>query len=76
MADYIITNLTTAVVGIATTTTFQEQSQNTNDLTTTNGTVSVGNLVLGDSNLLSATQPGWLTGRRPQTGQVFPRYNK
>lgn len=78
MADYIIINLTTAVVGVVTTTANQVQSQNTDDFTTTNGTISVGNIVFGDSNILSTTQPGWLTGRRPQTGQLFPRgvYNK
>jgi hypothetical protein len=41
----------------------------------TNGTVSVGNISLRDEDRSS---PGYLTGRRPIKGQVFPRgvYNK
>jgi hypothetical protein len=41
----------------------------------TNGTVSIGNLSLRDEDRSS---PGYLTGRRPIKGQVFPRgvYNK
>jgi len=41
-----------------------------------NGTVSVGNINLGSQ--VTETRPGWLTGRRPSQGQVFPRgvYNK
>jgi hypothetical protein len=40
-----------------------------------NGTVSVGNISFDNFN---ETRPGWLTGRRPVNGQVFPRgvYNK
>ena len=40
-----------------------------------NGTISVGNL---DFSSFDETRPGWLTGRRPVDGQVFPRgvYNK
>lgn len=40
-----------------------------------NGTVSAGNL---DFSNFDETRPGWLTGRRPVDGQVFPRgvYNK
>jgi len=42
-----------------------------------NGTVSVGNLNLG-ADYPAGTKPGWLTGRRPVKGQLFPRgvYNK
>ena len=41
---------------------------------TSNGTVSVGNLSSG----VTGAVPGFLTGRRPGSGQVFPRgvYNK
>lgn len=76
MADYSIVFLTTAVVGFATTVAFQVQAQNTNNVTGTNGTISAGNINL--SNEITDTIPGWLTGRRPVSGQVFPRgvYNK
>jgi len=76
MADYSIVFLTTAVVGFATTVAFQVQAQNTNNVTGTNGTISAGNINL--SNEITNTIPGWLTGRRPVSGQVFPRgvYNK
>lgn len=42
---------------------------------TTNGTISATNL---DFSSFAETRPGWLTGRRPVDGQVFPRgvYNK
>jgi hypothetical protein len=41
----------------------------------TNGTISIGNLSLRDEDRSS---PGYLTGRRPAKGQLFPRgvYNK
>ena len=44
---------------------------------TSNGTIGQ-NMTFSDSGLLSPTQPGWLLGRRPQSGQLFPRgvYNK
>jgi hypothetical protein len=76
MADYSIVFLTTAVVGFATTVAFQVQAQNTNNVTGTNGTISAGNINL--SNEITDTIPGWLTGRRPVSGQLYPRgvYNK
>ena len=43
---------------------------------TSNGTVSIGNEPGSSFEITSTTQPGWFGGRRPQTGQVFPRYNK
>lgn len=45
------------------------------NIETSNGTVSVGNINLSG---LNPTTSGWLTGRRPANGQVFPRgvYNK
>jgi hypothetical protein len=78
MADYTFPNLTTAVVGIVTTTAFLVQSTASYTQTTTNGTLSLGNVSGSNFGNLSNTQPGWLTGRRPSQGQVFPRgvYNK
>jgi len=43
---------------------------------TSNGTVSIGNGSGSSFEITTTTQPGWFGGRRPQTGQVFPRYNK
>jgi len=76
MADYSIPNLTTAVVGFASTAAFQVQSTSSYTIEPSNGTVSVGNIDLSAS--INETRPGWLTGRRPSQGQVFPRgvYNK
>lgn len=77
MADYTIPGLTSAVVGFSSTTAFLPQSQNNVDnVSITNGTISAGNIDL--SNDITDTVPGWLTGRRPSQGQVFPRgvYNK
>lgn len=70
MADYSIVNLTTAVVGFATT---QPVGVNTN--------FNINNPIrnLENQNIsFTETSPGWLTGRRPSQGQVFPRgiYNK
>jgi len=70
MADFVVVDLTTAVVGFATT---QPVGVNT--------TFTVDNTVPTQENrniTFSETRPGWLTGRRPQTGQAFPRgvYNK
>lgn len=70
MADWSIVNLTTAVVGFATT---QPVGVNT--------TFTINNTVPTKENLnisFSETRPGWLTGRRPSQGQVFPRgvYNR
>jgi hypothetical protein len=77
MADYTILGLTSAVEGFDDTVAFLPQSQNSeNNVTGTNGTISVGNINL--SSDITGTEPGWLTGRRPVSGQVFPRgvYNK
>jgi hypothetical protein len=77
MADYTIPGLTSAVEGFDNTVAFLPQAQNGEDnVTVTNGTVSVGNIDL--SSQVTDTIPGWLTGRRPTQGQVFPRgvYNK
>ena len=76
MADYTITNLTTAVAGVSTTTVFQIQSTVVYTVEDSNGTLNIANLDL--SSFVTETRPGWLTGRRPVQGQVFPRgvYNK
>ena len=75
MADFSFASLTTAVVGIASTVAFQIQSTDSYTIDSSNGTISAGNL---DFSNLDKTRPGYLTGRRPVTGQAFPRgvYNK
>ena len=42
-----------------------------------NGTVSLSTTGT-NLNILDSTRPGFLTGRRPQTGQLYPRgvYNR
>ena len=73
MADFTITNLTTAVTGVVTTTNFAVQSTTTYTQTTTNGTVSVRDLNIGIGTAVSASP-----NKRPLTGMAFPRgiYNK
>lgn len=70
MADWSIANLGTAVVGFASTATVGVQT-----------TFTVNNSVPTKENRnisFNETRPGFLTGRRPSQGQVFPRgiYNK
>ncbi len=70
MADFSIPDLTTAVVGFATTAFVGVQT-----------TFTVNNTIPTKENRninFDETRPGWLTGRRPLQGQVFPRgvYNK
>jgi hypothetical protein len=76
MADYTFPTLTTAVDGFDDSTSFQIQSLDPYTITTTNGTVNIGNINIG--SVITGTESGWLTGRRPVSGQVFPRgvYNK
>ena len=76
MADYIFPNLTTAVDGFNDSVAFQVQSTAAYTIEPSNGTISAGNIDLSSS--ITDTIPGWLTGRRPVSGQVFPRgvYNK
>ena len=78
MADYTIPNLTTANVGVNTSIYFTVQSIAAYTVSVSNGTVSLVNVSPSDFNILTNTIPGWLTGRRPSQGQVFPRgvYNK
>lgn len=77
MADWSIVNLTTAVVGIVTTTAFQVQSTADYSVSTTNGTISIVNESGSNFNILTNTTTA-IPPKRPQTGQVFPRgvYNK
>ena len=71
MADWVISGLTAgAVVGFATTQPFGVN---------TNFTLNISSNPLTNLNLsFTETRPGWLTGSRPGSGQVFPRgvYNK
>ena len=43
-----------------------------------NVTVNIKNVSSTEFNIVSSTRPGFLTGRRPTTGQLYPRgvYNK
>ena len=43
-----------------------------------NPVVSVINVSADDISIFNSTRPAWLIGRRPQTGQLYPRgvYNK
>ena len=71
MADWVISGLTAgAVVGFSTTQPFGVNTNFTLNLSSNQQT----NLNLS----FTETRPGWLTGRRPQLGQLFPRgvYNK
>jgi len=75
MADYSFVSLTTAIVGFGTTVALTYVNQIvTPTIETSNGTVSVGDISSG----IGTAVPGFLTGRRPVSGQVFPRgvYNK
>jgi hypothetical protein len=75
MADYTFPLLTTAVDGFNSTIEFKSQSTDTFTISTTLGSISVGNL---DFSLFNATRFASLVGRRPLQGQLFPRgvYNK
>jgi hypothetical protein len=75
MNDYTFSSLTTVISGFNSAVAFQIQSLDSYVVEDSDGTISVGNL----SNLqFTGTVPGFLTGRRPVSGQVFPRgvYNK
>jgi hypothetical protein len=73
MAAFSLPNLTTAVVGFASTAP-GVASTAAYTVETSNGTVNVANLNIG----IGTAAPGWLTGRRPLLGQLYPRgvYNK
>lgn len=71
MADFSFPTLTTAVVGVTTSVAYQVQA--------TNFTINFTQNQFKDFSLnLGAASPGWLTGRRPSLGQLYPRgvYNK
>jgi hypothetical protein len=75
MADYSFVSLTTAIVGFGTTVALTYVNQIvTPTIETSNGTVNVGDISSG----IGTAVPGFLTGRRPQLGQLYPRgvYNK
>jgi len=79
MADFSFASLTTAVVGIASTEIFQVQSESNFTISPTIGSISVVNISGMNMDLIvTSARPGWLTGRRPQSGQMYPRgvYNK
>lgn len=78
MADYTFPSLTTAVAGINTSVHFIVQSTASYVVEVSNGTISLGNVSGSSFGIESSTRPGFLTGRRPVSGQVFPRgvYNK
>ena len=79
MADFSFASLTTAVVGIASTEIFQVQSESNFTISPTIGSISVVNISRMNMDLtVTSARPGWLTGRRPQSGQMYPRgvYNK
>ena len=70
MADFNF-SLTTAVVGVTTSVAYQVQA--------TNFTINFTQNQQRDFSLnLGTVTPGWLTGRRPSLGQLYPRgvYNK
>lgn len=79
MADFTFGTLTTAVVGVSTAVNFKVQTISSYTVDPTLGSISIENISSMNMNLnLTSARPGWLTGRRPSQGQVFPRgvYNK
>ena len=77
----------TANVGINTATTSWNPTPSRGDISLNAHTAGIpGNLVLSSDgsigvsteSLYTKTVPGWLTGRRPTTGQLYPRgvFNK
>jgi hypothetical protein len=76
MEDYTFTNLTAVEIGFEPDILFNyDDVVASYPIEVTNGTISIGNMNMDSSN---SAIPGFLTGRRPRTGQVFPRgvYNK
>lgn len=74
MPDFTFTALTTAVTGISTTLSYLVQSTSSYVVSTTNGTIGIGNTSF---SITLNTTPA-VPARRPTIGQVFPRgvYNK
>jgi hypothetical protein len=73
MNDYTFPTLTTAVEGFDDTLMFLVETLDPYVISTTNGTRNVGNLSALSVGISGNTKSGWLTGRRPTQGQVFPR---
>ena len=59
-------------------TAFQAQSTAPFTITVKNILVSLGNVTAAAMGIVTSLRAGWLTGRRPVTGQLFPRgvYNR
>tara|TARA_B100002019_G_scaffold133342_1_gene114663 strand:+ start:1389 stop:1634 length:246 start_codon:yes stop_codon:yes gene_type:complete len=57
---------------------FQVQSTATPTFTFFEFEVVLGNLSASEANVTTSLRAGWLTGRRPVSGQLFPRgvYNR
>jgi hypothetical protein len=74
MNDYTFPSLSTAVDGFNDSVAFQIQSLDPYTIEDSNGTINLGNFSFEGTTAV----PGFLTGRRPVSGQVFPRgvYNK
>ena len=70
MADFTVSSMSSAVVGTASTIAFQANLVSSYSLEISSGTRSTENISLSSSR---STTPGWLTGRRPAKGQLFPR---
>ena len=78
MTDYTFPSLTTAVDGFNDAVVFKVQSTSPYVVEVSDGTISVENVSGLNFGIISSTLPAVLTGRRPVSGQVFPRgvYNK
>jgi len=76
--DFSFPTLTSAVSGINTSVHFKVQSTAPYTIEPSNGTVRLGSATGSNFAILSNTRSGWLTGRRPPKGQLYPRgvYNK
>jgi hypothetical protein len=86
MADFVFTGLnSSASSGISTISYNFTENYPIYTVETSNGTVSPGNINFTllqqqnpDTDLLKKAKPGYLTGRRPSIGLLFPRgyYNR
>ena len=81
MANYVWSDFgvltSTPVDAVNDSISFQVQSTAAFTLSPGNPTeYNLGNMSFSDAGLLTITRPGWLVGRRPQTGQLFPRGNR
>ena len=81
MANYAYTTLgitETASVDAVNDSKFGQVQATSFTVNASNLLVSIGNATTSDLGINKSTRPGFLTGRRPQIGQLFPRgvYNK